>query len=77
MFARKNYYYPDMPYNYQISQFERPLCEFGHLDINVGGETSIGITRIQYKTDVGAGKNIHEGDQLSRPQPRRRAAHRP
>ena len=39
VFARKNYFYPDMPYNYQISQFERPLCEFGHLDINVGGET--------------------------------------
>ena len=50
-----------MPYNYQISQFERPLCEFGHLDINVGGETKrIGITRIHMETD--AGKNIHEGD---------------
>ena len=61
VFARKNYFYPDMPYNYQISQFERPLCEFGHLDINVGGETKrIGITRIHMETD--AGKNIHEGD---------------
>ena len=60
-FDRKNYFYPDMPYNYQISQFERPLCEFGHLDINVGGETKrIGITRIHMETD--AGKNIHEGD---------------
>ena len=38
VFARKNYFYPDMPYNYQISQFERPLCEFGHLDINLGGK---------------------------------------
>ena len=61
VFARKNYFYPDMPYNYQISQFERPLCEFGHLDINVGGEAKrIGITRIHMETD--AGKNIHEGD---------------
>ena len=61
VFARKNYFYPDMPYNYQISQFERPLCEHGHLDIEVGGETKrIGITRIHMETD--AGKNIHEGD---------------
>ena len=61
VFARKNYFYPDMPYNYQISQFERPLCEFGHLDIEVDGETKrVGITRIHMETD--AGKNIHEGE---------------
>ena len=61
VFARKNYFYPDMPYNYQISQFERPLCEFGHLDICVDGtEKRIGITRIHMETD--AGKNIHEGE---------------
>ncbi len=61
VFARKNYFYPDMPFNYQISQFERPLCEFGHLDITVDGkERRIGITRIHMETD--AGKNIHEGD---------------
>ena len=61
VFARKNYFYPDMPFNYQISQFERPLCEFGHLDITVDGKTKrIGITRIHMETD--AGKNIHEGD---------------
>ena len=57
-FDRKNYFYPDMPVNYQISQFERPLCEHGHLDIDVGGKTRrIGITRIHMETD--AGKNIH------------------
>ena len=61
VFARKNYFYPDMPINYQISQFERPLCEFGHLNINVNGQSRrIGITRIHMETD--AGKNIHEGE---------------
>lgn len=58
VFARKNYFYPDMPVNYQISQFERPLCEHGHLDIETsGGARRIGITRIHMETD--AGKNIH------------------
>lgn len=65
VFARKNYFYPDMPYNYQISQFERPLCEHGHLDIEAGGETKrIGITRIHMEND--AGKNIHaQGENVS------------
>ncbi|MBL3582128.1 Asp-tRNA(Asn)/Glu-tRNA(Gln) amidotransferase subunit GatB [Oleidesulfovibrio alaskensis] len=58
VFARKNYFYPDLPYGYQISQFERPLCEHGHLDIPVNGGTKrIGITRIHMEND--AGKNIH------------------
>lgn len=58
IFARKNYFYPDMPVNYQISQFERPLCEHGGLEIESGGQTKrIGITRIHMETD--AGKNIH------------------
>lgn len=58
LFARKNYFYPDMPVNYQISQFERPLCEHGWLDIEVEGQKRhIGITRIHMETD--AGKNIH------------------
>ena len=57
-FARKNYFYPDMPKNYQISQFEAPLCEHGHLDVGVDGRTRrIGITRIHLEDD--AGKNIH------------------
>ena len=57
-FARKNYFYPDMPKDYQISQFELPLCEHGHLDITVNGQKKrIGITRIHMEDD--AGKNIH------------------
>ncbi|MDD6088935.1 MAG: Asp-tRNA(Asn)/Glu-tRNA(Gln) amidotransferase subunit GatB [Desulfovibrionaceae bacterium] len=58
VFARKNYFYPDMPFNYQISQFERPLCEHGWLEIATGREKKrIGITRIHMETD--AGKSIH------------------
>lgn len=58
VFARKNYFYPDLPKGYQISQYEDPLAEHGHLDIEVGGETKrIGITRIHMEDD--AGKSIH------------------
>ncbi|MCH5277134.1 MAG: Asp-tRNA(Asn)/Glu-tRNA(Gln) amidotransferase subunit GatB [Desulfovibrionaceae bacterium] len=64
-FARKNYFYPDMPKDYQISQYDRPLCEHGHVDITVNGKTRrIGITRIHLEDD--AGKNIHpQGENLS------------
>ena len=58
-FARKNYFYPDLPKGYQISQFELPICEHGHLDIVLNGAVKrIGITRIHMEED--AGKNIHE-----------------
>ena len=58
-FARKNYFYPDLPKNYQISQYELPLCEKGFVEIMVGDEVKrIGITRIHMEED--AGKNIHE-----------------
>ncbi|UCD36378.1 MAG: Asp-tRNA(Asn)/Glu-tRNA(Gln) amidotransferase subunit GatB [Nitrospiraceae bacterium] len=59
-FARKNYFYPDLPKGYQISQYELPLCNRGHIDISVDGVTKrIGLTRIHLEED--AGKNIHEG----------------
>jgi len=59
-FARKNYFYPDLPKGYQISQFENPICEKGYVEIVVDGAVrKIGITRIHMEED--AGKNIHEG----------------
>ncbi len=58
VFARKNYFYPDLPKGYQISQFEQPICEHGHVDIVVDGNPKrVGITRIHMEED--AGKNIH------------------
>jgi aspartyl-tRNA(Asn)/glutamyl-tRNA(Gln) amidotransferase subunit B len=65
-FARKNYFYPDLPKGYQISQFDEPFSEHGHLDIESGAEGEeketkrIGITRVHMEED--AGKNLHQGD---------------
>lgn len=63
---RKNYYYPDLPKAYQVSQYDLPLCENGHIDINIdGNKKTIGITRIHIEED--AGKLIHDaytGDTL-------------
>jgi aspartyl-tRNA(Asn)/glutamyl-tRNA(Gln) amidotransferase subunit B len=60
-FARKHYYYPDMPKNFQISQYEEPLAEDGVLEVDLaGGETRrIGIQRLHLEEDVG--KLVHEG----------------
>ena len=62
-FDRKNYFYPDTPKNYQITQFEKPYCEKGYLDVklNSGREFTVGITRIQIEED--AGKSIHAGSE--------------
>ena len=59
-FARKNYFYPDLPKGYQISQYDQPLAENGYLDIAVNGvKKRIGVTRVHMEDD--AGKSIHEG----------------
>jgi aspartyl-tRNA(Asn)/glutamyl-tRNA(Gln) amidotransferase subunit B len=64
-FARKNYFYPDLPKGYQISQFDEPYSERGHLDIAVEGPGStpgtkrVGITRVHMEED--AGKSVHSG----------------
>lgn len=65
VFARKNYFYPDLPAGYQISQFDLPICEHGYLDIEIDGVGKrVGITRIHMEND--AGKNIHaQGENAS------------
>ncbi|MGE5700759.1 MAG: Asp-tRNA(Asn)/Glu-tRNA(Gln) amidotransferase subunit GatB [Deltaproteobacteria bacterium] len=61
VFARKNYFYPDLPKAYQISQYELPLALAGHIDIGIEGASKrIGITRIHMEED--AGKLVHEGE---------------
>ena len=59
IFARKNYFYPDLPKGYQISQYERPLALRGALEIRGGGGRRVGLTRIHLEED--AGKSLHEG----------------
>jgi len=60
VFARKNYFYPDLPKGYQISQYELPLALGGGLEITVDGQTKhVGLTRIHMEED--AGKSLHEG----------------
>jgi len=61
IFARKNYFYPDLPKGYQISQFDKPIAEHGHIEITQasGGTRKIGITRLHMEED--AGKSIHDG----------------
>jgi aspartyl-tRNA(Asn)/glutamyl-tRNA(Gln) amidotransferase subunit B len=61
IFARKNYFYPDLPKGYQISQFDKPIAEHGWIDVPTadGSMKRIGITRLHMEED--AGKSIHDG----------------
>ncbi|WP_433084159.1 Asp-tRNA(Asn)/Glu-tRNA(Gln) amidotransferase subunit GatB [Dactylosporangium sp. CA-052675] len=64
-FARKNYFYPDMPKNFQISQYDEPLCVEGYLDVEVDGEmVRIGIERVHLEEDTG--KTLHVGGATGR-----------
>ncbi len=64
-FARKNYFYPDMPKNFQISQYDEPLCTDGHLDVTVNDKTvRVGIERVHLEEDTG--KSLHVGGATGR-----------
>jgi aspartyl-tRNA(Asn)/glutamyl-tRNA(Gln) amidotransferase subunit B len=64
-FARKNYFYPDMPKNFQISQYDEPLCTDGYLDVTVEGATiRVGIERVHLEEDTG--KSLHVGGATGR-----------
>ncbi len=64
-FARKNYFYPDMPKNFQISQYDEPLCTDGYLDVTIGDQAvRVGIERVHLEEDTG--KSLHVGGATGR-----------
>ena len=65
LFHRKNYFYADLPKNYQISQFDLPLCVDGHLDITTeAGDRRVGITRVHLEEDTGKSSHLGEGGRI-------------
>lgn len=65
LFYRKNYFYPDLPKNYQITQYTFPVCEFGKLEIQVDGEPfTVGITRVHMEEDTGKSRHVGEGGRI-------------
>jgi len=66
VFSRKNYFYPDMPKNYQISQYEEPLCVDGYLDVETDGTASrVGITRVHMEEDTGKSTHVGVGGRIA------------
>jgi len=65
LFHRKNYFYPDMPKDYQISQYDLPVCVGGRLEIEVGGERrTIGVTRVHMEEDTGKTSHVGAGGRI-------------
>ena len=65
LFHRKNYFYADMPKNYQISQFDLPLCANGHLEVTTeAGDRRVGITRVHLEEDTGKSTHLGEGGRI-------------
>ncbi|HEX2154568.1 MAG TPA: Asp-tRNA(Asn)/Glu-tRNA(Gln) amidotransferase subunit GatB [Acidimicrobiia bacterium] len=65
VFHRKNYFYADLPKNYQISQFDIPVCRDGHLEVDVDGETiSVGIERAHMEEDTGKSRHVGDGGRI-------------